>query len=56
MTEKEQKGQCQQPKENGNGENRRLNRYACACVLAATITSATFGYGECLILISSHHI
>lgn len=59
MTEKEENGQCQLPKESGNGENgdsHSFNRYACACVLASTIISGTFGYGECLILISSHII
>jgi len=38
--------------ENGIRENgdrhRRLNKYACASVLAASIVSAMFGYGECI--------
>ncbi|KAK7367429.1 hypothetical protein VNO80_09441 [Phaseolus coccineus] len=47
MSEREKKGQWELGKENGNGENgdnHRLNTYACACVLAATIISGTFGY------------
>lgn len=32
---------------NGKGnENSFLNKHACACVLAATIISAIFGYSE----------
>ncbi|CAJ1930057.1 unnamed protein product [Sphenostylis stenocarpa] len=42
----------QQFMENGIRENkethRRLNKYACASVLAASIVSAMFGYGECI--------
>jgi len=31
--------------ENGNSDG-RLNKYACASVMAASIISAVFGYGE----------
>ncbi|BAU00107.1 hypothetical protein VIGAN_10167400 [Vigna angularis var. angularis] len=48
MTEKEENGQCQLPKENGgngeNGHSHSFNNYACACVLASSIISGTFGY------------
>ncbi|KAG4987901.1 hypothetical protein AAZX31_11G064300 [Glycine max] len=47
MSAKDTNGQCQLPKEDGNGENgdsQKLNKYACACVTAATIISAIFGY------------
>lgn len=62
MSAKDTNGQCQLPKEDGNGEDgngengdsQKLNKYACACVTAATIISAIFGYGEWLILV--HHI
>ncbi|KAL5168553.1 putative polyol transporter 6 [Glycine soja] len=47
MSAKDTNGQCQLPKEDGNGEkgdSQKLNKYACACVTAATIISAIFGY------------
>lgn len=34
--------------ENTCGDVNHLNKHACACVLAATIISAIFGYGEWL--------
>ncbi|XP_027362676.1 probable polyol transporter 3 [Abrus precatorius] len=47
-TAKETNGQCQLSRENSNSEDgdnrRRLNNYACACVMASTIISAIFGY------------
>ncbi|KAK7406662.1 hypothetical protein VNO78_08291 [Psophocarpus tetragonolobus] len=47
MSAKETNEQFKLPKEDGNAENGkicRLNKYACACVTAATIISAIFGY------------
>lgn len=42
--------------ENGIGENENshgsLNKYACSSVMAASIISAVFGYGEWVVLIS----
>ncbi|CAJ1930049.1 unnamed protein product [Sphenostylis stenocarpa] len=48
MCAKEENGEWEMPKENCNGENggtpHRVNKYACACVMAATIISGIFGY------------
>lgn len=51
-TEEETNARCQLSMENGIDENgnshRRLNKYALASVMAASIISAVFGYGELL--------
>lgn len=47
-TEDDNNKPYQVPKENYsvNSHRRLFNKYACACVMTASIISAIFGYGE----------
>jgi len=47
MSSEDKNTNGQQFTENGDS-HRRLNKYACASVLAASIISSMFGYGECI--------
>lgn len=49
-TQEKNNTHCKHPMENRSGENgetnRRLNLYACVSVMAASILSAIYGYGD----------